>query len=71
MKIILIDNCIECPLSELKNIGKNTKVVCSSMAGDEKIIGRLDAIDMSIPNWCPLEEASEIMMAWMKERARS
>lgn len=55
MKVIKIENCFNCPLSE--HISKKDKIVSICQNGSN-IVHTKDEIELDepIPNWCPLDE---------------
>jgi len=57
MKVIDIDNCMDCPLSE---IGKDGIITCKSGSVGSREIGNI-FVDTSIPDWCPLQDFKDFV----------
>ena len=69
-KVILIRDCMDCPLSNISGL----KVVCCSAKWTEpREVGKLDEITTKgiIPEWCPLEDAENVIRTEYKESLES
>lgn len=55
MKVIKIENCFNCPLSE--HITKEDKIVIVCQSGSNIANTKYEIeVDEPIPKWCPLDE---------------
>jgi len=60
MKVILIKDCAECPLSEIDGM---VVKCCSGKWVKPREVGKLDKVvdKKTIPQWCPLEDAEDLI----------
>jgi len=66
MKVILIKDCADCPLSEIVGM----VVECHSAKWSEpRKVGKLNEVVVKriIPEWCPLTDAEELIKNNKKE----
>ena len=56
MKIIKVEDCIECPFCESDNINKSWLCMFTHRS---KFISYITQIENDVPSWCPLEDYKE------------
>lgn len=63
MKGMIIKDCLDCPLSEIKNPDNNGgELICgNSIREHSSLICRMETHNYKIPIWCPLTDLQEIV----------
>ena len=65
MKGIIIEDCLNCPFSDFKNVEDHGGIlICTlgkNMFNEIEELCRMDKGDYTIPDWCRLDDLQEIV----------